>query len=150
MINVSAKNTTNRLTFLKRKPVQNEKMKKLLKDSEHMAISKKPKRQQLYKLYELIVNRKWLQYTMFHVFEEYFRCLCLKSKRSLKDPAIYSNSKRHLYFKKAMLKLKHDLDIAGLLQNRYGLEIIKSILFDDEDLKLLSFQKRLVINSDTD
>ena len=43
-----------------------------------------------------------------------------------------------------------DLDISGLLQVRYGFEILKSIMFDKEDLAMQLFQKRLVIDSDTD
>ena len=47
--------------------------------------------------------------------------------------------KRHLYFKKAETKLKHDLDISGLLKAKYGFEILKSILFDEDDLVLANY-----------
>ena len=56
-----------------------EKMKKMLKACETIAISKKPKRQQLYKLYKLIMNRKMFEYGTRHAFEEYLKCLCYKS-----------------------------------------------------------------------
>ena len=111
-------------------------MKKMLKECEFIAISTKPKRQQLYKLYKLILNRKMLEYNTFHAFEEYFRCLCRKSKHSLKDQTKTKNGKRHLYFRKARERLIQDMDISGLLQVRYGFEIMKSILFDDDDLVL--------------
>ena len=47
--------------------------------------------------------------------------------------------KRHFYFQKAQGRLNKDLDIAGLLQVKYGFEILKSILFDEDDLLLTSF-----------
>ena len=57
--------------------------------------------------------------------------------------------KRHLYFRKATERLRHDLDISGMLQVRHGFEILKSILFDEEDHVLQTFQRRLVIDSET-
>ena len=107
-----------------------KKMKKLLKDDEKEAISKKPKRQQLYKLFKLIINRKDFQYSYFHAFERYLRCFRCKSRKSLKAYRNGKDGMRHLYFKKAKTKLKQDLDISGLLQVRYGFEILKSLLFD--------------------
>ena len=77
-----------------------------------------------------------LEYTTFHAFEEFFRCLCRKSKHSLKDQSKSKIGKRHLYFRKAQERLTQDLDISGLLQVRYGFEIMKSILFDEDDLVL--------------
>ena len=90
-------------------------MKKMLKDSEQIAISEKPKRQQLYKLYKLILNRVMFKYGPFHSFEEYLRCICYKSKKSLKSKMKSKAGMRHFYFKKAHARLNHDLDIAGLL-----------------------------------
>ena len=46
--------------------------------------------------------------------------------------------------------MNKDLDVAGLLQVRYGFEILRSVLFDKDDLVLQAFQRRLVIDSDTD
>ena len=77
-----------------------------------------------------------LEYTTFHAFEEYLRCFCRKSKHSLKDQTTSKAGKRHLYFRKAKERLTQDLDISGLLQVRYGFEIMKSILFDEDDLVL--------------
>ena len=57
--------------------------------------------------------------------------------------------KRHLYFRKATERLNHDLNISGILQAVHGFEILKSILFDEEDHVLQSFQRRLVIDSET-
>ena len=107
-------------------------MKKLLKECGQIAISPKPKAHQLYKLYKLITNRKRFEYTSRHLFEEYFKCLCCKSRQSLKN---MNNdlSKRHLYFRKGNYKLSHDLDITGMLHARFGYEILKSILFDEDD-----------------
>ena len=87
---------------------------------------------------------------MSHAMEEYTRCLCRKSNHSLKDKMKNKANIRHFYFRKAKARLDHDLDISGLLQIRNGFEILKSIIFDEDDLWLQSFQKRLVINSDTD
>ena len=90
-------------------------------------------------LYKLIVNRKMLEYTAFNALEDYFRFICCKSKRSLKNEARSAASgKRHLYFRKARDRLTQDLDISGLLQVRYGFDIMKSILFDEDDLVLQS------------
>ena len=108
----------------------------MLKESESVAISSKPKRQQLYELYKLILNRKMLEYNAFHAFEEYFRCFFCRSKQSLKYKTKGNIGKRHLYFRKAKERLAQDLDISGLLQVRYGFEIMKSILFDEDDLVL--------------
>ena len=105
----------------------------MLKESEHIAISKKPKRQQLYNLYKLIVNRKMLEYTTYHIYEQYFRCLCYKSRHKLKNSNLSKIGKRHVYFRKAKERLNNDLDIAGLLEVRYGFEILKSILFDEDE-----------------
>ena len=63
----------------------NKKMKQLLKNDEKVAISKKPKRQQLYKLFKLIINRENLEYNYFHTLEDCFRCICCRSRQSLKD-----------------------------------------------------------------
>ena len=147
-INVKITDIENQPEVYLRKSTQTKnEMKRLLKESEQTAISKHPKRQQLYKLYKLIVNRKKFQYYAFHGFEEYFRCLCFKSKSSLKRHG--KVGKRHLYFRKATERLNHDLDISGMLQVRHGFEILKSILFDEEDHILQSFQRRLVIDSET-
>ena len=93
----------------------------------------------MYKLYKLILNRKTLEYNGFHAFEEYFRCFCYRSSKSLKDQTKGKAGKRHVYFRKAKERLTHDLDISGLLQVRYGFEIMKSILFDEDDHVLQSF-----------
>ena len=78
-----------------------KKMKKLLKIDKENAVSSKPKRQQLYLLYRLIINRKKFMYHNCHAINAYFRCFNLRSPKSLKERTKSGNLKRYFYFQKA-------------------------------------------------
>ena len=78
-----------------------------------MPISIKPKKQQMYYLYKMIMNRRTFEYKMRHTIRYYFRCFCLRSNKSLKE--VY-DGKRDVYFNLASRKLDKDLDVITLLR----------------------------------
>ena len=77
-----------------------------------MPISKRPKRQQLYYLYRIIMNRRTFEYSLRHVFQYYLRCFYCRSREALRRIA---DGKRELYYERASRKLQKDLDIVTLL-----------------------------------
>ena len=54
----------------------------------------------------------------------YLRCLCVRSKNSLKKV-----SKADFYLKEGTRKLKEDMDVIGLVRIVHNVDIMMSVLF---------------------
>ena len=83
-------------------------MKNGIKEEEKKLISKTPKRQQLYWIYKMILNRSKFEYSLRHYFEYYLKCFHCRSRRSLTQ---IKAGKRHVLYDKASKKYDKSLDI---------------------------------------
>ena len=110
-------------------------------------LSRKPKRQQLYYLYRIIMNRRKFHYTLKHVFKYYFKCIWCRSNKAIRQ---LNDGKRDLYYGRAERKLAKDLDVITLLQMIQSAEIVQSILFDKNARQLLQFQRKKVVTASSD
>ena len=112
-------------------------------------ISEKPKPQQLYFLYKLIMNRKKFNYALtdrfIHSCGSIFRCC-----RS-RCPRRYSMVEKHnKLFQRGKSKLTHDLDIVRLIQRDQMNDVNRQVLFTEHERFLLQFQRRNVIDSNSE
>ena len=102
-------------------------MKDAIRKQLKMPISSKPKKQQLYYLYKMIMNRRTFEYKMRHTLRYYFKCFCLRSNKSLKQ---IKDGKRDVYFDLASRKLDKDLDVITLLRIMQTADQAQKIIFD--------------------
>ena len=94
------------------KPEYRASLKTAVREEFYLPISSQPKRQQLYYLYKMIINRRTFEYGLRHVFRYYLKCIFCRSRNTLRKVA---DGKRDIYFDRASRKLKKDLDIVTLL-----------------------------------
>ena len=86
--------------------------KRKVKEQRRKLINEKPKKQQLYWIYALILNQKRLVYTTCNALFYYLRCYrCLK-KSNLKKS---KSGKKHYFLNQGIKMLSHDLDITNIL-----------------------------------
>ena len=76
--------TNENYRFHSQTPEYKSSMKDAIRKQLKMPISVKPKKQQLYYLYKMIMNRRTFEYKMRHTLRYYCKCLCLRSNKSLK------------------------------------------------------------------
>ena len=107
-------------------------------------ISHRPKRQQLYYIYHMILNQRRLSYNTILAVWYYFRCFtCRKRTRAKKT----KSSRKDFYLDKGIEKLERDLDIVNLLDIVKGYHVMKQVLFSQDDRFLLQLQRRDMIYS---
>ena len=71
------------IAFYNSKKEYKESLKKAIRAQLKLPISKKPKRQQLYYLYKMIMNRRMFVYSLQHVFRYFLKCYFCRSNKSL-------------------------------------------------------------------
>ena len=120
-------------------------MKQTLKEKSLQNIGSTPKRQQLFYIYRLIMNRRNFEYSLKHLFK-YF-CLCRSLRRN--DKLRQGPAKRDLYLNRAIVKLKKDMSIVKLLNRAQIVEEMHQILFNKSDRMLMEMQKRRVVSSNS-
>ena len=76
--------TNENYRFHSQTPEYKSSMKDAIRKQLKMPISVKPKKQQLYYLYKMIMNRRTFEYKMRHTLRYYCKCFCLRSNKSLK------------------------------------------------------------------
>lgn len=109
-------------------------------------ISEKPKPQQLYFLYKLVLNRKKFNYEL----SERLLIMCGKMFRCCRRrcPGRYSIAEKHaLLYKRGKSKLNTDLDIVRLIQRNQMNDVNRQVLFTEQERFLLQFQRRNVIDT---
>ena len=84
-----------------------------LKTIRSKLISYKPRRQQLFYIFHMILNQRRLSYNTCLALCYYFRCFACRKERSLKRK---SSSKQDFYLDQGIRKLNRDLDINNLLE----------------------------------
>ena len=109
-------------------------------------ISEKPKPQQLYFLYKIILNRKKFKYEL----SERVMVMCGKMFRCCRRrcPRRYSMAeKQALLYQRGKSKLNVDLDIVRLIQRNQMNDVNRQVLFTEQERFLLQFQRRNVIDT---
>ena len=82
-----------------------------------MYISRSPKREQLYYIYKIVVNRRNLNYTMLDVIRFYYggyfkwASFCCRKRSTIK----HDDNEQDRLMNKAIRKLHRDMDIVKLL-----------------------------------
>ena len=103
-------------------------------------ISTRPKRQQLFWIYKMIMNRRNFEYTFTDGIKYYFwkiihmrgcPCRSNKSYKELKMP------KKDIQLKKARKRLMEELDIVRLVKTIRNFEETQRVLFQDRERTLL-------------
>ena len=118
-------------------------------------ISAKPKKQQLYFLYKLIMNRKKFQFdfvdrTLNRL--SFLFCCCRKKllEKWCSERLFSTAEKRSRQFQKGQRKLTRDLDIVTLIQRQQMHDVSKQVLYKPAERFLLQYQRRNVIESNSD
>ena len=93
-----------------------------LQASRKKLLSLKPKRQQLFYIFHLILNQRRFSYNTCLAFRYYFKCFACRSKNSLKKKA---SAKQDFYLDKGIEKLNKDLDIVHLIEMIKGYQVMK-------------------------
>ena len=83
-------------------------MKNAMTQASNRPISKRPKRQQLYYIYKMIMNRWNFEYSLNQAIKYFFKCNNFRSAKWLKEKP---QRKVDLFLNKGIEKLKWDLDI---------------------------------------
>ena len=120
-------------------------------------ISIKPQKQQLYFLYKLIMNRKMFHYSctdrILVFFNRISTIFCCCKKRKIKNccsKRFNSAEKQNRLFTKGKHKLTRDLDIVTLIQRQQMHDVNKQALYNSTERFLLQYQRRNVIESNSD
>ena len=140
----SLSNPFGKIEAFNNTPEYRQRMKDLIRDASNRPISKRPKRQQLYFIYKMIMNRRNFEYSLRNALRYYFNC---RSSSSLNKK---NKDKRDLYLNKGINKLKDDLDIVQLLKLIQNFGQSQHALFDDNEVKLMALQRRQVISSNSE
>ena len=105
-------------------------IKEKIKAARNIYFSRKPKKEQFYYLYLMILNRRTMNGSLKAVLAYYLRSLfnsCSRGEIKREDRLMDKGIKR----------LKKDLDIVSLLNLQQEFKEAKSALFDRDDKKLL-------------
>ena len=105
---------------------------------------KKATYDQLNLVFRRILNQELFNYPRFLVPRYFFRCLCCVRSDKLKKI-----DKTNYYLRKGVDKLHQDMDVVGIIRMLHNVDIMHSVLFDEFNQFLLKFQRRLVIDSDS-
>jgi len=97
-------------------------------------ISERPKRQQLFYIFHLILNQRQFSYNTFNAVRYYLACLHCRKKSSIRSSSI---AKQDFYLNKGIDKLSKNLDIVNLIDMMKGYHVMKQVLFSQEDRFLL-------------
>lgn len=97
-------------------------------------ISHRPKRQQLFYIFHLILNQRRFSYNTCYAIRYFFSCLACRGKRSLKN---LKRAKQDVFLDRGIEKLSRDLDIVNLLDMVKGYHVMKQVLFSEDDRFLL-------------
>ena len=73
-----------------------------------------------------ILNQSVFQYDMGRIPKYFLRCICLRTKRSVKD-----KSKEDFYLDKGIDRLTNDMDVVQWVRMLHKVEIMNSILFTE-------------------
>ena len=114
----------------------NEKFMTGLKKQAKTLISQRPKRQQLFYLFHLILNQRKFSYHDCNALTYFLRCFCLRKQSSLKKLA---SAKQDVLLNKGTEKLERDLDIVELLDIIHGFRVMKKTLFTKDERYLMHF-----------
>ena len=109
--------------------------KQMLKYQSKKLISSKPSKEQLFFLYNVVMNRVKFEYSFRHVILYFIRCLACRRNSVRNEPHL----KRDYYLNKGGNKLRKDLDIVQMLHMIHGFDALQSVLFDNHDRQLLYF-----------
>ena len=113
-----------------------------LKQIRSKLISYKPRRQQLYYIFHIILNQRRLSYNTCLALGYYFKCRKCRKERSLKER---SSSKQDFYLNQGIKKLNRDLDIINLLEMIQIYRVMKMTVFSQDDRFFLRAQRRDMI-----
>ena len=106
-------------------------------------IGQKPSKQQLFSIYHLIMNQRNFTYKACQAFVYQFRCcLACRNRSSVKKIA-----RKDYYLNKGIEKLEKHLDVGSLIRRSQMSEVIKNVLFDEDQQFLIKYQKPEVIDS---
>ena len=115
-----------------------------LRNLRHTLICEKPKRQQLFYIYHLILNRRKFIYDKCNSASYFFcRFGCMRSESSLKN---LKTGKQDFLLNKGTRKLKRDLDILELFKIVRGFRVMKKTLFTKEWRELLQYSRASIIH----
>ena len=118
-------------------------MEQFIKDNtKRRYISEKPKPQQLYFLYKLIMNRKQFKYSLSDrlliAIGKLCRCCCFHKRQQQYCPRRYSLAEKHtMLYKRGKSKLNVDLDIVRLIQRNQMNDVNRQVLFTEHERFLL-------------
>ena len=113
--------------------------------------------QQLYFIYKLIANRQAFNFTFKGIVKNLLTnlklncqriCGCCTKKTLAKKQR--SRDPWQTYFENGKQKLTKDLDIERLLRTLNGFEALRSVILNKEDRFFLEYQKKRVIQTDSD
>ena len=142
-------------TVQDRLTLDEEEMEHFIKENiKGLYISEKPQRGKLYFLFNLMMNRTsfsfgWFDRALHRVSN--ILCCCRKTCISKSCSKRYQNAKKtHKLFEKGKKKLTRDLDIVKLIQHNQKNFINQQVIFNHDERFLLQFQRRNVIDPDTD
>lgn len=121
-----------------------------IKDIRDTLISKLgPTKKQLSAIFHLLINQTQLRYGVSNMLRSSIRCLCCRSISSLRTRQ--SPIKRvELIYRHGERKLTRDLDIVNLIDSIKEHRCMLKVLFDINQLFFLKFQRRDVLNSDSE
>ena len=115
-----------------------------LREKRRKLISDRPKRQQLYYIFHLILNQRKFSYNSCLAIAYYLRCFACRKSSSLKKSKAAKND---FYLDRGIEKLSRDLDIVNLLDIVKGFHVMKQVLFSQDDRFFLHLQRRDMIYS---
>ena len=118
--------------------------KRKVKEQRRKLISEKPKKQQLYCIFALILNQKRLVYTTCNALMYYLRCYKCRKQGNLKTSRL---GKMDYFLNKGIKKLSHDLDITNILDIIKGSRIMRYLVLNKDDHFLLKNQREYMIDS---
>ena len=107
-------------------------------------ISLKPKKQQLFAIYHLILNQRNFVYQSCKAFTYQLTCLDCRSKRSIKR-----RDRTDYQLDKGIEKLEQHLDVTKLIKRAQIVKVIENVLFNQDEKFLLNYQKCDVIDYDS-
>ena len=96
-------------------------------------VSKKPKRQQLYYVYTMLMNRKTLEYTFTNALMYALwlvrscRCCPFRTSKSMK---LLKAPRADVYMNKAEARISQDLDIVKLIDKMHTVDDLKRNTFN--------------------
>ena len=123
-------------------------MKRFIKENaKHNYISKKPKKQQLYLIFKLIMNRKRFQFNfkerMAVMMSEI--CFCFKKRKAY----LWAQKNQNSY-NRGVHKLTTDLDVNNIIERTKRADVVNSVNFNPAQRFLIQFNKGNVIHSDSE